>query len=101
MINALINGVMSLVMALVNILLTPIDLLITQFLPEVDGMLTMFNSFIDYILSYVPWAASWTFLNSEVLSIVVAYYTFVLTVPVLISSIKLAIKWYDKLKGPV
>lgn len=101
MINALINGVMSLVMALVNILLSPIDLLISQFLPDIDNMLTMFNNFIDYIIGYVPWAVSWTFLNSEVLSIVVAYYTFILTVPVLVYTIKLAIKWYDKLKGPV
>ncbi|MDE6141251.1 MAG: hypothetical protein K2G03_01470 [Bacilli bacterium] len=98
MINALLQAVFSLVIGLVNVLLTPIDLLIDKFLPDLGNALDMFNAFIDYILDYVSWAVGWTFLNGEVISLVVAYFTFKYTVPPLVSTIKLAIKWFEKLK---
>lgn len=98
MINALLNGIFSLVISLVGTLLSPIDMVIEKFLPDVANALAMVNGFFDYIMDYVDWAVSWTFLNKEVLSIVVGYYTFKLTVPYLVSTVKLAIKWYDKIK---
>lgn len=98
MINAILNGIMSLIIGLVSLLLKPIDLLIDQFLPDLSNALDMFNSFISYVSSYMTWAVSWTGLNSTVRGLIVAYFTFILTVPLLVSTIKLALKWYDKLK---
>lgn len=98
MINALLNGIMNLIIGLVSVLLKPIDLLIDKFLPDVGSALDLFNGFIDYVLNALNWAVSWLGLNSTVRGIIVAYFTFILTVPLLVSSIKLALKWYDKLK---
>lgn len=98
MIKAIINGVMKLVISLVSLLLAPIDALIEQFLPDVGNMLDLVNNFFNYISNFISWAISWTALNDTTRGIIVAYFTFILTVPLLISTIKLALKWYDKLK---
>lgn len=98
MINALLNGIISLIIGLVGTLLSPIDLIIEKALPSLDTALNSINSFFNYIEWYIVWAADWTFLSFEIRSIIVAYFTFILTVPLAVSTIKLAIKWYEKLK---
>ncbi len=98
MINALLNGIMNMIIGLVSVLLKPIDLLIEQFLPDLGNAMNMFSSMLNYIGDFLVWAVSWLGLNATVRGLIVAYYTFVLTVPLLVATIKLALKWYDKLK---
>lgn len=98
MINAILNGIFNLIVSLVSLLLSPIDLLISQYLPGLNDAFNMISSFFNYVGSYIVWAVSWVPLNSNVKSLIVAYFTFQLTLPFLVSTIKLAIKWYDKLK---
>ncbi len=98
MINALLNGIMNMIIGLVGVLLKPIDLLIEQFLPDLGNAMNMFSGMLNYIGDFLVWAVSWLGLNFTVRGLIVAYYTFVLTVPLLVATIKLALKWYDKLK---
>lgn len=98
MINAILKGIFKLVISLVNVLLTPIDAIITSALPSLATALTAIASFLNVITSSIGWVLSVFGLSSECLSLIVVYFTFKLTVPVVISSIKLAIRWYDKLK---
>lgn len=97
MINAIIKGIFKLIMGLVNLLLLPIDALITQFLPDVASALNHVNDFFDLIGSYLPWVISYTGL-SDLMSPVILIITFILTVPLMVKTIKLALKWYNKLK---
>lgn len=98
MINAILQGIMNLIMGLVNVLLYPIDLLIENALPDLSTGLNAIGSFFSLIGQGISWAISVTGLSSECLSLIVLFYTFKLTAPLLFSTIKLAIKWYDKLK---
>lgn len=98
MINAILNGIMSLIMGLVEILLYPIDLLIETALPDLSNALGAIGSFLSLIGQGIGWAISVTGLSNEALSLIVLFFTFKLTAPILFSTIKLAIKWYDKLK---
>lgn len=98
MINALFNGIFSLVIGLVSVILTPIDLVIEKLLPDVAYGLNSFNAAIDYVSEYFEWAVSWTFLHPEVLSFIVVTLTYHYTAPYVVSTIKLAIKWFEKLK---
>lgn len=98
MINAIIKGIFNLVISLVNVLLTPIDLLIENALPAVADGLDMVGNLFSYIANIVPWAISWLGFNSTVITLFVGYMTFKLTVPIAIHTVKLAIKWYDKIK---
>lgn len=98
MINKILSGIFKLIIGLVNVLLAPIDLLIESALPVVSDGLDMVSGFFSWLSGLIPWGISWFGLNSFVIGLFVSYMTFKLTVPVAIHTIKLAIKWYDKLK---
>ena len=98
MINALLTGIFKLIIGLVSIILAPIDLLITNTLPSLDNALTAVASFFTYIGSSIGWVISLSGLSSETLSLIVLYFTFKLTAPMLFYMIKLALSWYNKLK---
>lgn len=98
MINAILKGIFSLVTSLVGILLAPIDALISTALPSLQTGLNAIGSFLTLITSSIGWVLSVFGLSSECLSLIVLYYTFKLTVPLTIYTIKLAIRWYDKIK---
>lgn len=98
MINAILTGIMNLIISLVDIVLAPIDLLIEQFLPDLSSGISAIGAFFALAKQYLGFAVSITGLSSTALSLIVLYYVFKLSVPLLISAIKNAIKWYDKLK---
>lgn len=98
MIKKIISGIFKLVLALVNLILTPIDNLISQYLPSVSNALDSVSAFFNWVAGLIPWGVSWFGFSSNTLALFVAYITFELTVPLLIHTIKLAIKWYNALK---
>ena len=98
MINAILQGIMSLIIGLVSLLLYPIDALIMSALPDLSNALTAVGGFLNLISQGVGWAVSATGLSNETLSLIVMYFVFKLTSPMLFYMIKLAITWYDKLK---
>lgn len=98
MINAIINGIMSLIMTLVNVITAPIDTIIQQFLPDLGSALTAFGNVLDLIGNSVGWVISLIGISPDALSLIVTYYVFKLTVPILFASIKGALKWYNSLK---
>ena len=98
MINLILNGIINLIMGLVNIVTAPIDALISQFLPDLSTAIGSVASFFNTISSSIGWVISLSGISSTAISLIVLYFTFKLTVPVLFSSIKAAIKWYNSLK---
>lgn len=98
MIRAIINGIFNLILALVNTILAPIDNVITQFLPGLADVLNYISQFFNYILQFIPWICSWLHLPTWLITFVIAYYVFKLTVPLLVHTVKLALSWYNRLK---
>lgn len=98
MINAILKGIFKLVISLVSLLLSPIDSLINSAFPSIAQGITYINNFLDYIGSLIPYILSWFHLPNYFITLVVGYMTFKLTVPLAVHTVKLAIKWYDKLK---
>lgn len=98
MINAILQGIMSLIIGLVSILLAPIDLAISAALPDLSSAISAVGSYFSLALQNIGFAISVTGLSSTAISIIVLYYTFKLTLPVTFYLVKLAIKWYDKIK---
>jgi len=97
-INAIIQGIMSLIMSLVNVLLTPIDLAIAKFLPDLDNAMLSIASMLNYASQYLGWVIDVTGLSKETISLIVLFFTFKLSAPLVVSTIKQAIKWYNALK---
>lgn len=98
MINAILKGIISLIVGLVSLILTPIDNLILTALPDLSNALTAIGNFLNLISNGIGWAVSLTGLSNEALSLIVMYFTFKLTAPMLFYMIKLALSWYNKLK---
>lgn len=98
MINAILKGIMSLIINLVSVLLAPIDLALKTLLPDLSSAISSVGSYFSLALENVGFAISLSGLSSTAINIIILYYTFKLTAPVSFYLIKLAIKWYDKLK---
>lgn len=98
MINAILTGIINLIVGLVSLILAPIDALILSALPDLSNALTAVGSFLNLISTSIGWVISLTGLSNETLSLIVAYFTFKLTAPMLFYMIKLALDWYEKLK---
>lgn len=98
MINKLLMGIFKIIISLVSLLLTPIDNLIAQFLPGISDALDMIANLVQQLCNVIPWVMSWLGVSSIVVTLLVSYLTFKMTVPLTVHTVKLAIKWYDKLK---
>lgn len=91
-------GIISLIVNLITLILTPIDSLITSALPDLSNALTSIGSFLTLCTSCIGWVISLFGLSTDVISLIVLYYGFKLTAPLLFYFIKLAISWYNRLK---
>lgn len=98
MINAILTGVFNVIIGLVNILLKPIDLAIKAALPGLSDGINAIGSMFAVVNNVTGFCISATGLSDVAIDLIIAYYVFVLTVPLTFSSIKLALKWYNTLK---
>lgn len=98
MINAILTGIIKLIVGLVSLILTPIDNLILSALPDLSNALTAVGNFFNLIGTSIGWVISVLGLSNETLSLIVLYFTFKLTAPMFFYMIKLALSWYNKLK---
>lgn len=98
MINTILNGIFNIIIFLVNTILAPIDNLIVDNIPALDTAFSAVGIFLELCTTSIGWVLSCFGLSSSCLSLIVAYFTFKLTVPILFSTIKLAIKWYNAVK---
>ena len=98
MIGKILQGVIGLIISLVNLILTPIDNLITSALPDLSNALTAVGNFLTLCLQSIGWVISLSGLSSACITLIVVYFTFKLTAPLLFYFIKLALSWYNRLK---
>ncbi len=98
MINSLLTGIFKLIISLVNLLLLPIDNLIDTFLPDLSVALTSIGTFLQLCFSSIGWCISALGIPSLAISFIVMYFGIKLTAPLLFSTIKLAMSWYNRLK---
>lgn len=98
MINTILNGIFNLVIGLVNTILSPIDNIIISKIPVLDTAFNAIGSFLELCTSSIGWVLSCFGLSSSCISLIITYFVFKLSVPILFSTIKLAIKWYNSLK---
>lgn len=98
MINAILTGIINIILFLVNLILLPIDALISTLLPDLSNALTSVAVMFDYALSYIGFAIDMTGLSDLAIGLIVSYWVFKLSAPLLVSTIKTALNWYRTLK---
>lgn len=98
MINKILSGIFSIIINLVNLLLTPINSLITSAIPDLTNIFNIIGNALDLIYTYVNWWVDASLISSETISIIVLSLTLRLTLPLSVNAVKLAVKWYNKIK---
>lgn len=98
MIQEIFTTFISLIISFISLLLIPIDNLILSVLPDLSNAFTGIANLFNYISTGIAWGISLTGLSSASLTLIVVYYTFKLTAPMLFYLIKLAISWYNRIK---
>ena len=100
----IIEVVFNLVIYVVNLLSVPIYSLINSALNwsnagfTLDDVLQVPLDFFNTITSYANYFLSFTGLYQDYINVVILIWVFILTVPILVHTFKLAIKWFNMLK---
>lgn len=98
MIGALLSGIFSLIISLVNVILAPIDALISTLLPDLSSALDYVANLFSYVNGVIGYAIDASGLSDVSIALIVSYYVFVIGGTFSVSVVKLALKWYEKLK---
>lgn len=94
----IISAILIFLKSLIGAILGPIGTLIANLLPSSLLDLTAYiYSFLDWLLNFCQWALSWLPFTSTFWSFVTAYFIFRLSVPILVHSIKIVVKWWHAL----
>jgi len=83
---------------LARAILLPIDFLISTLLPSLSSAFTAVGAYLSEIMTYIGFVLSITGIPPAIITLVVAFWVFKLTVPINVWIIKLAVSWYHKLK---
>ena len=67
-------------------------------MPDLSNALNSVAGFFQVVSNGIGWVISASGIPSTAIAIIVATMVFRLTVPLGVATVKLAIKWYDKLK---
>lgn len=97
-INDMLLAIVKFIVSFINILLYPVDMIIQNFLPDLSNIFTAIGNYLSIIASSIGWVISLSGLSSGTISLVILYYIFKLSAPLVFYFIKMAVQWYDKLK---
>lgn len=98
MINAILTGIFNIVLFLVNLILAPIDALLSAAVPDTANALQSVANMFQLATSYLGFVVDMTGLSAQAIALIVMYFTFKLTYPLVVYTIKLAVKWYNSMK---
>lgn len=91
----IVETLLNILQFVVNLLMTPIDSFINAYIPSVATGLEYVGNFFNYIIGFIPWIMSWFNLPTLFIELIIAYYVFKLTVPLLVHTFKLIISWWE------
>lgn len=90
--------ILRIVFTMINALMIPIDTAIATLLPNLSQAFGAIADFITIITSYLGFAISLTGIPPWVIVFMASYFIFILTVPIGIYGLKLAVRWYFTVK---
>jgi hypothetical protein len=99
LVTTFLKTTIYIIVGLTYVILQPIDAIILQNLPSLSNAFTAFADVLNLIGNSIGWAISCAGLSTATISLIVAYYAFKLTAPMFMYMIKLALAWYDKIRG--
>lgn len=98
MINIILNSVFNFIISVTKLVLLPIDLILEKVIPDTAALFSSVNLMFESLNPILGFVLSISGLSKTAISFIVLYYTFKLTVPLAVHSVKFVIKWYNVLK---
>lgn len=98
MIAKLLNAILNLLISIISIPIGLIDNFIQQVLPDLSSALNLIGDFFTYISQFSPLVVSYTGLYPATIGIIVSMIVATVMLPLTVEGVKLAVKWFDKLK---
>lgn len=98
MIGKILSGIFQLIINLVSYVLSPIDAAIAKALPDLSNAFTYVANLFSYINNVIGYAIDASGLSDISIFLIVSYYTVIIGATFTVSTIKLALKWYNYLK---
>lgn len=98
MINAIVNGIFSLILSLFNTLMSPFISVITALFPAVDTFFSYISSFLSYALTYISTIIDLLFIPRAALVLFFDYLLICYTIFLTVQAIRFAINIYNKFK---
>jgi len=96
--SIILNFIFNSAILLISLVLYPINALVTSLLPSLTTTFAAIDTLLETVADGIAYGVSYSLLPPLALQIIVLYYTFILTFPLAIYFIKVAIKWFNKLK---
>lgn len=88
-----VQGLFNAYMFIVNLFLLPISLMIKNVIPTFDSALDQLQHVFNYAITYVGWFISAFAIPPVLLTMILGYYTFVVTTRLTLWGAKLMLKW--------
>lgn len=98
MVKFIIKALLKVIMFLVDIVLAPLNLLIRALMPDFANIISIVNGFFDMLGDYSAIAVSYLGLTPLVLNSILLLLGAIISIPLAVHTIKLAIRWYNALK---
>lgn len=97
MMTIFLHFIVNLLTTIVNVCLAPINLLIFDNFPDLNNALSSISSYFTYASTYINYFADALALTPLALDMIIFYFSFMLVVPLSVSIIKTAVKWWHYL----
>ena len=93
----IITVIINFVTGIMGFIFTPIDTLISSNMPNLAYALSQVANFFLWLVQFVNWALSWLPLSANTWSFIIATLIFRFTIPIVVDSVKLIVKWWHAL----
>jgi len=97
--QTLVATIFNVAQWVIGIILAPISLVVENYFPSLDALFSKIDELFELITPALGYAVSWTFLSNSMLSAIVLFYTFSLSLPIALFTIRLFYKWYHFIRG--
>lgn len=91
--ETLLTLIIQLLTTITNIILYPFNILIDSLFPNFTNALDNITALFDLATTYISWILSFLGIPAILLSLVLAYYVFSITITLGVWGAKLALKW--------
>lgn len=91
--------IFDILIGVVKIILMPIDFIILGLLPDLSNTMTAFGDFLTIVSSAFGWVLSATGIPFATISLVITFYIFKLSTPIIFWFVKIIIKWVNVIRG--